>query len=91
MTFAMMAGLHCSLLISVMFSLLYCICPCQSFEWKHHDNQELAAILENIHADCPNITRVYTLSETSVAGSPLLLIEFSDLPGKHEISKCVSV
>jgi hypothetical protein len=58
-----------------------------SLEWKHHDNQELVSILEEVHFKCPNITRVYTLSETSVAGNPLVLIEFTDLPGIHEMRK----
>jgi len=30
---------------------------------------------------------VYTLSENSVVGNALVLIEFSDNPGFHEISK----
>ena len=32
----------------------------------------------------PNITRIYTLSEPSVLGEPLYLIEFSTTPGFHE-------
>ena len=36
---------------------------------------------------CPDITRLYTLSETSVNGVPLYVLEFTDHPGKHEISK----
>lgn len=58
-----------------------------AFEFKHHTNEELATILDDVHFRCPNITRVYTLSENSVAGNPLLLIEFSDKPGYHEIRK----
>lgn len=58
-----------------------------AFEFKHHTNEELATILDDVHYRCPNITRVYTLSENSVAGNPLLLIEFSDKPGYHELRK----
>ena len=36
---------------------------------------------------CPDITRLYTLSETSVNGVPLYVLEFTDRPGKHELSK----
>ena len=60
---------------------------CAEFQFKHHDNRELESILEDVHSRCPNITRVYTLSENSVTGNPLLLIEFSDRPGRHEIRK----
>jgi len=56
-----------------------------TFEFKHHSNEELGDILDQIHTKCPLITRVYSLSETSVLGNPLLIIEFSDKPGVHEI------
>ena len=39
------------------------------------------------HCRCPDITRLYTLSETSVNGVPLYVLEFTDRPGKHELSK----
>lgn len=57
------------------------------FQYKHHNNRELPQILEEVHEVCPNITRVYTLSETSVLGVPLYVIEFSTRPGYHEICK----
>lgn len=56
-----------------------------AFEFKHHNNQELSTILDDVHSRCPNITRVYTLSENSVVGNALVLIEISDNPGFHEI------
>lgn len=55
------------------------------FDFKHHDNNEMVQVLEDVQARCPNITRIYTLSETSVNGFPLYLIEFSTKPGQHEI------
>ena len=51
---------------------------------KHHTNNELQEELSLVNARCPNITRIYSLSETSVKGLPLAAIEFSDLPGRHE-------
>lgn len=59
-----------------------------SFQFKHHNNVELLKVLENVHQECPNITRIYTLSETSVRGVPLYVIEFSIHPGQHESRMC---
>jgi len=54
-------------------------------EFKHHNNTEMAEVLQQIHNRCPDITRLYTLSETSVNGVPLYVLEFTDRPGKHEL------
>lgn len=58
-----------------------------AFVFKHHDNKELTSILDDVYKRCPNITKVYSLSENSVTGNPLLLIELSDHPGQHELRK----
>jgi hypothetical protein len=31
------------------------------------------------------VSRLYTLSEPSVRGVPLYVLEFSDMPGRHEL------
>ncbi|CAK1553699.1 unnamed protein product [Leptosia nina] len=54
------------------------------FLWKHHNNEELQLVLEEIHEKCPNVTRVYALTEPSVRNVPLYVIEFSDSPGFHQ-------
>merc|ERR1712051_734717 len=54
-------------------------------EFKHHNNTEMAEVLQQVHNRCPDITRLYTLSEPSVNGVPLYVLEFTDHPGKHEI------
>lgn len=54
------------------------------FKFKHHDNRELNELLQSVHKRCPTITRLYELSERSVNGWPLTVIEMSDNPGKHE-------
>merc|ERR1711988_1166515 len=56
-----------------------------NIEFKHHNNTQLAAILQQIHNKCPDVTRLYTLSEPSVQGVPLYVLEFSDKPGHHEL------
>lgn len=59
----------------------------QSFRYKHHNNRELNDVLQEIHNRCPSITRLYQLSEKSVNGWPLTVIEISLNPGHHEICK----
>lgn len=54
------------------------------FVWKHHNNEELPLVLDEVHRKCPEITRVYTLTEPSVQNVPLYIIEFSDNPGFHQ-------
>ncbi|GBP04303.1 Carboxypeptidase E [Eumeta japonica] len=67
----------------ILFGSLFVAASCE-FVWKHHNNEELPLVLEEIHRKCPNITRVYALSEPSVLGVPLYVIEFSDKPGFHQ-------
>ncbi|CAB3379664.1 Hypothetical predicted protein [Cloeon dipterum] len=55
------------------------------FQFKHHDNKEMLDLLQQVHKRCPGITRVYNLSETSVRGVPLSVIEFSTHPGLHKL------
>lgn len=57
------------------------------FQFKHHDNDEMLRVLQDINSRCPNITRIYTLSENSVLGVPLYVIEFSPKPGHHVACK----
>ena len=40
-----------------------------------------------VHNECPDISRLYTLSEQSVLGVPLYVLEFSDHPGHHELGE----
>ncbi|XP_045467352.1 carboxypeptidase E-like isoform X1 [Harmonia axyridis] len=70
-----------------LFLLLVQAAASLQFEFRHHDNNEMVQVLEDVQAKCPNITRIYTLSETSVNGFPLYVIEFSTKPGQHEILK----
>ncbi|CAG0893664.1 unnamed protein product [Darwinula stevensoni] len=58
-----------------------------SFRFSHHDNEELARELYKVHAKCPGISRIYTLSETSVNGVPLYVVEITENPGVHVPTK----
>jgi carboxypeptidase E len=55
-----------------------------NIKFKHHNNRELNELLQEVHRSCPTITRLYELSERSVKGWPLTVIELSDNPGQHE-------
>lgn len=61
------------------------------FEFKHHDNKELNEVLQEVNSKCPDITRLYELSERSVTGWPLTVIEISDKPGQHEHCKFLTL
>merc|ERR1712223_1757012 len=60
-------------------------CVTAEVEFKHHNNTEMAAVLQQVHNRCPDMTRLYTLSEPSVNGIPLYVLEITDHPGKHEL------
>merc|ERR1719411_560201 len=71
-------------------TLLLCITSIfvhANIQFKHHNNTELAAILQQVHNKCPDSSRLYTLSEPSVEGVPLYVLEFSDNPGHHELTE----
>lgn len=70
----------------VCFALLASVSA--EFVWKHHTNEEIPVVLEEIHGKCPNITRVYALTEPSVLNVPLYVIEFAENPGFHQPCKC---
>lgn len=77
-------GSNNKLYINVLISYVIALVNGSSFIFKHHDNNELYEILQDVHQKCPDITRLYTLTETSVRGVPLYVIEFSTKPGIHE-------
>ncbi|VVD02817.1 unnamed protein product [Leptidea sinapis] len=64
--------------------LCFVVSVSSKFAWKHHNNEELPVVLEEVHQKCPNITRVYALTEPSVRNVPLYVIELSDSPGFHQ-------
>lgn len=67
--------------------LVFCLTVSAEFVWKHHNNEELPLVLEEVHQKCPNISRIYALTEPSVCNVPLYVIEFSDTPGFHQPCK----
>ncbi|KAJ8954965.1 hypothetical protein NQ318_000396 [Aromia moschata] len=67
--------------------LLLCalLAGAMQFQFKHHNNDELLHVLQDVNVRCPNVSRIYSLSETSVLGTPLYVLEFSASPGHHEV------
>lgn len=80
-------GFGWEILLMGLVAGVQCFTDTSDFVFKHHSNEDIPKILEKIHLLCPNITRVYSLSEPSVLGEPLYLIEFSENPGHHALRK----
>ncbi|KAJ6216808.1 hypothetical protein RDWZM_007965 [Blomia tropicalis] len=55
------------------------------YVYKHHNNLELNVLLQKINTKCPSISRLYQLTERSVNGWPLTVIELSTNPGQHQL------
>jgi len=77
--------MHSSYSLLLLLASAFNIHLSNGLDFKHHNNTELAAVLQQVHNACPDVTRLYTLSEPSVLGVPLYVLEFSDRPGRHEL------
>jgi len=54
-----------------------------AIEFKHHNYQNMLKYMDDIHKRCPDITRTYFLSEKTVNGRQLVVMEVSKNPGKY--------
>ncbi|XP_046340007.1 carboxypeptidase E-like [Haliotis rufescens] len=71
--------------ISVLVPIILVVLPtCFSFKFIHHNYESMLDVMYDANARCPEITRIYNLSEPSVRNRSLTVIEFSDNPGTHE-------
>jgi carboxypeptidase E len=52
---------------------------------NHRNTEEMLAVLDRVHAKCPEITYLYDLPLPSVQQRPLRVIVFSDHPKHHEV------
>ncbi|KAK6633778.1 hypothetical protein RUM44_004385 [Polyplax serrata] len=78
-------GFNWQILLVSLIAGVQCYTETSNFVFKHHSNEELANVLKEVHSQCPNVTRLYTLSEPSVLGEPLYVIEFAESPGRHQL------
>ncbi|KAK3801983.1 hypothetical protein RRG08_064577 [Elysia crispata] len=49
----------------------------------HHDFEKMVELMEEVHKACPEITRLYNLTEPSVEGRNLMVLEITENPGLH--------
>ena len=61
--------------------------PGTDYKWQHHDQEALERVLRETHAECPDITRIYSIGQ-SAAKQDLWVIEITDNPGEHELGEC---
>ncbi|XP_076017621.1 carboxypeptidase Z-like [Genypterus blacodes] len=55
-----------------------------TMQFKYHSNAQMNDILQKTEAHCPDIARTYSIGR-SLEGRELLVIEFSNNPGEHEL------
>lgn len=55
-------------------------------QFTYHNNAQMINILKKTEEQCPDIARTYSIGR-SMEGRDLLVIEFSNNPGQHELRK----
>ncbi|XP_019950948.1 carboxypeptidase Z-like isoform X2 [Paralichthys olivaceus] len=58
--------------------------PVSSVQFKYHTNPQMISILKKTEEQCSSIARTYSIGR-SMEGRELLVIEFSNNPGQHEL------
>lgn len=60
--------------------------PTNSMQFTYHSNAQMISILKKTEEECSDIARTYSIGR-SIEGRELLVIEFSNNPGQHELRK----
>lgn len=60
--------------------------PATTPQFSYHSNAQMNAILKKVEERCSDIARTYSIGR-SMEGRELLVIEFSNNPGQHELRK----
>lgn len=80
-------SIHLLVALASVSEIMGAVVPDDMYEYIHHDHPATMAILKEVNKKCPDITRLYNLSETSVEGRELAVIEMTENPGKHVASE----
>lgn len=60
--------------------------PATTMHFTYHSNAQMISILKKTEEQCSDIARTYSIGR-SMEGRELLVIEFSNNPGQHELRK----
>lgn len=55
-----------------------------SMQFTYHSNAQMTSVLKKTEERCSDIARTYSIGR-SMEGRELLVIEFSNNPGQHEL------
>ncbi|XP_040887229.1 carboxypeptidase Z-like [Toxotes jaculatrix] len=58
--------------------------PASSIQFKYHSNAQMISVLKKTEEQCSDIAKTYSIGR-SMEGRELLVIEFSNNPGQHEL------
>lgn len=64
--------------------------PATTTHYTYHSNARMNSILKETEEQCSDIARTYSIGR-SMEGRELLVIEFSNNPGQHELRKYSSL
>ncbi|XP_056274709.1 adipocyte enhancer-binding protein 1 isoform X2 [Pseudoliparis swirei] len=62
------------------------VTPVDYLEFKHHSYSDMVSFMKSVNAECPNITKIYSLGRSS-KGLDILAIVISGNPTEHEIGE----
>ncbi|XP_048159700.1 probable carboxypeptidase X1 [Corvus hawaiiensis] len=60
--------------------------PASQLDFRHHNYKEMRKLMRRVSEECPDITRVYSIGQSS-RGLRLYVMEISDNPGQHEVGE----
>uniref|UniRef100_A0A8C3NCC9 F5/8 type C domain-containing protein n=1 Tax=Geospiza parvula TaxID=87175 RepID=A0A8C3NCC9_GEOPR len=60
--------------------------PDPQLDFRHHNYKEMRKLMKRVSEECPDITRVYSIGQSS-RGLRLYVMEISDKPGQHEVGE----
>ncbi|XP_063257364.1 probable carboxypeptidase X1 isoform X3 [Prinia subflava] len=60
--------------------------PEPQLDFRHHNYKEMRKLMKRVSEECPDITRVYSIGQSS-RGLRLYVMEISDNPGQHEVGE----